>query len=75
MHLTKPELAERKRIPIEEMEVGAAYEIKGYRLKIGIWTGTRFVGAAYANASTAYTEYEKHWDEDGGTARPLRKLK
>lgn len=62
-------------IPLEELEVGAAYELEARNIHIGIWDGKEFYGIRY-KFGDRFIDSEIHYDLDDhyGTAKAIRKL-
>ena len=60
-------------IPLEELEIGAAYELGARNIRVGIWDGREFHGIR-TKFRDRFMDSEIHWDLDG-TAVALRRLK
>jgi hypothetical protein len=62
-------------IPLEELEVGAAYELEARNIHIGIWDGKEFHGIRY-KFGDRFMDSEIHYDLDDhhGTAQAIAKL-
>jgi hypothetical protein len=63
-------------IPIEELEIGYAYELEARNIFIGIWDGKEFHGIR-TKFGNKFMDSEIHYDLDDhyGTAKAIRKLK
>lgn len=63
------------KVPLEELEVGSAYELHARNISIGVWDGREFHGIRYKFGSS-FMDSEIHWDLDDhhGTAVAIRKL-
>lgn len=62
-------------IPIEELEVGKAYELDARNISIGIWDGKEFHGIR-TKFGTQFMDSEIHYDLDPhhGTAVAIKEL-
>jgi hypothetical protein len=65
-----------KFIPLDELEVGKAYELQARNIHYGIWDGEMFHGIRY-KFGKKFMDTEIHWDlcERHGTANAIRELK
>lgn len=62
-------------IPINELEIGAAYELDARNIRIGIWDGKQFHGIR-RKFHDEFMDSEIHYDLDSryGTAQAVKKL-
>ena len=62
-------------IPLNELEIGAAYELEARNVHVGIWDGKEFHGIRY-KFGDQFMDSEIHYDLDDhyGTAKAIRKL-
>jgi hypothetical protein len=63
-------------IPLDDLEVGCAYELDARNIHIGIWDGSDFHGMR-RKFRRHFMDCETHWelDQHHGTARAIRKLR
>lgn len=64
-----------ERIPLEQLEVGKAYELAARNLHIGVWDGTYFHGIR-RKFGEQFMDQETHYDLDDhhGTAVAVKEL-
>lgn len=64
-----------KYIPIEHLEIGAAYKLKARNIRVGIWDGRDFHGIRI-KFGHEFMDAETHYDLDDrfGTAQAVHKL-
>lgn len=62
-------------IPVEDLDVGAIYEVEGRNFKKAVWDGTHFLGFR-EKFGHIFMDKEIHYDEDIklGTVKPIKKI-
>jgi hypothetical protein len=65
-----------KFIPLDELEVGKAYELQARNIRYGIWDGEMFHGIR-VKFGQKFMDCKIHWDlcDRHGTANAIRELK